>query len=149
MSEPNSETVRAVVVDPEAPTHLGFGEAPLRSPSAQDVVVEVACFSLNRGELRFAAGKPKGAPIGWDVAGVVERGGGLPAGTRVVGFVRAQDGWAEKVVLPASDVAPLPDGVDFPTAAALPVAGGTALAVVDAAGPGLLGARALVTGVTG
>ncbi len=144
-----SETIRAVLTDPDVKGYVRLGERELREAGSDDVVICVERFSLNRGEVRFASGKPSGTPIGWDVAGTVESGAGFEPGTRVVAFVRAQDGWAQKVVVPARDVAPVPSDVSLDIAAALPVAAGTALAAIDAGGDGLIGRRALVTGVTG
>ena len=46
-------------------------------------------------------------------------------------------------------MAPIPDGVDLAAAAALPMAGTTALGVVRHGGGPLLGARVLVTGASG
>jgi NADPH:quinone reductase-like Zn-dependent oxidoreductase len=57
-------------------------------------------------------------------------------------------GWSELVNAPSHRVAVLPDDVDFADAAALPVAGLTALRALREAGP-LLGRRLLVTGATG
>jgi NADPH2:quinone reductase len=138
-----SVTVRAVLTNPDAPGAVELASRTRRDPSPGERVIRVRAFALNRGELRFATGKPAGTPIGWDIAGELEDG------TRVVGFSAAQDGWAEEVVLPEEAFAPLPDGVGFEVACALPVAAGTALACVDAAGVGLVGRRVLVTGVTG
>jgi NADPH:quinone reductase-like Zn-dependent oxidoreductase len=53
------------------------------------------------------------------------------------------------VTLPATSVAPIPEGLDFVPAAALPVAGGTALqALADVARLGA-GQRVLITGAAG
>jgi NADPH2:quinone reductase len=142
-------TVRAVVTHPRHRVELS--ERDISNPGPDELVVRVHAFSLNRGEVNFAPGKPAGTPIGWDFAGVVEEAaarGGPEAGTRVVGFSPGQSGWAERTVVAAQNVAPLPEDVAFEVAAALPVAAGTALACIDA-GPQLIGRRALVTGVTG
>ena len=57
-------------------------------------------------------------------------------------------GWAERVVVPTEYVAALPDSVSFEAAAALPIAGLTALRALRVDGP-ILGRRVLVTGATG
>ncbi|MEM6927296.1 MAG: zinc-binding dehydrogenase [Myxococcota bacterium] len=140
-----SETVRAVVFSAEG---LTLAPRALRPPGPDDVVVRVTHTSLNAGEVR-----PPPAPRanGWDFAGTIDDPGSsdLEAGQRVCGFSRAREAWAEKVVVPARDLAPIPDGVSSDIAAALPVAAGTALAMVDAAGGALVGSRALVLGTTG
>ena len=93
-----------------------------------------------------------GDRVGWDLAGVVERGLGRrplrrPAGTRVVGFMPT-NAWAELVAVPSNMLAPLRDDVTFEQAATLPVAGLTALRALDIIGP-LIARRALVTGASG
>lgn len=145
------EAMRSVVTDPEAPAAVRLGERPMREPHPDEAVVRVSHLSLNRGELRFAPGRPAGSPIGWDVVGTIERkaaSGGPAVGERVVAFSRRQEGWAERAPIPAADLAVVPESVASPVAAALPVAACTALACVDRARR-LVGRRALVTGVTG
>ena len=144
--------MRAVVVEPDAPGRLAIGLADPPAPSAGEAVMAVRAFSLNRGEVNFAQAKPRGARIGWDVAGVVEReaadGSGPPKGSRVVGFLPAADGWAERVAVPSDYLARIPDGVTDVDAAALPVAALTALYGIERAHR-LLGAKVLVTGASG
>ena len=120
------------------------------SPAPDEALVEVRAFSLNRGELRLLAGRPEGWRPGQDVSGVVVRGadkGGPGEGERVVGLVDG-GGWAERVTVPAERLAVLPERVDFTQAAALPVAGLTALRALRVGGS-LLGKRVLVSGASG
>jgi len=71
---------------------------------------------------------------GWDVSGVIEQvGPDVPefsAGDRVASYARKEfihgGTYAEYVAVPAVDVAKIPDGVDFDSAAGLPLAGLTA-----------------------
>ncbi len=88
---------------------------------------------------------------GWDSAGVVARaaadGSGPPVGTRVVGF-SGESGWAERRAVSTENLAELPEFVEFEEAAALPVAGVTALQALRALGP-VLGRRVLITGASG
>lgn len=148
----SDETIAAVVTNPAA-GRLEVGRAKLRRPAPSEAVVRVHAFSLNRGEVKLALQQTEaGIPVGWDIAGVVERaaedGTGPAVGTRVVGLSKRMEGWASHVVLPVADMAPLPDHVEFTAAATLPVAGLTALQCIDQA-RALLGRKALVTGATG
>jgi NADPH:quinone reductase len=139
------------VTDPSAPDGLDRRELPDPEPGRHDVVVAVRAFAVNRGELSLLQQRADGWLPGQDVAGVVARaaadGSGPPEGTRVVGIADG-GGWSELVPVPAHRVAPLPGDVSFADAAALPVAGLTALRALREAGP-LLGRRLLVTGATG
>ena len=66
---------------------------------------------------------------GLEAAGeIVETSGtvdGLHTGQRVLAVLRNGGGYAEEIVLDAAAVVPLPDAMDFVTAAAFPVAYGT------------------------
>src|ERR1700724_1394205 len=116
-----------------------------------EALVAVHAFSLNRGELRLFQVRPEGWRPGQDIAGVVVRaatdGSGPAAGTRVVALVD-QAGWAERAAVPSHRIAPLADTVSFAAAAALPVAGLTALRSLRHGAP-LLGKRVLITGAAG
>ncbi len=108
-------------------------------------------MSLNRGELRLLATRAAGWRPGQDIAGVVVRaaadGSGPPQGARVVALVD-QAGWAQRVAVPSSRLAVLPESVSFAAAASLPVAGLTALRALRLGGM-LLGRSVLVTGAAG
>jgi NADPH:quinone reductase len=140
--------MRALVVDHTAPGHLRLGEVPDPRPGPGQALIAVEAISLNHGELP-GDGSPEGHVPGWDAAGtLVEPGGtGLPVGSRVVSQA-AEGGWAERRVAEAADVAVLPDRVSFAQAAALPVAGVTALRALRAVGA-IVGRRVLVTGASG
>jgi len=139
------------VTDPAAAAGIALRDLPEPEPREHDVVVEVAAYAINRGELALIERRTDGWPPGQDVAGVVVAaatdGTGPAVGTRVVG-VADQAGWSERVAVPSHRVAPLPDSVSFAAAAALPVAGLTALRALRTGGP-LLGRKVLVTGASG
>lgn len=145
--------MRTIVYDPGAPNNFGFGEVADPVPdSPNEMLIGVKAISLNFGEVATADNVDEPGDIpGWDSAGVVlvaaDDGSGPPVGTRVVGadWSRA---WAQKRVLKSENVAILPDSVDFGTAAALSVAGVTAVQIVRRLGP-VLGRRVLVTGASG
>jgi NADPH2:quinone reductase len=139
------------ITDPSAEGGLTRRDLPEPQPGEHDVVVEVAAYAINRGELALLAQRPDGWRPGQDVAGVVRAaaadGSGPPVGSRVVGLADG-GGWSERVAVPSHRVAVLPDAVSFAQAAALPVAGLTALRALRTGGP-LLGGRVLVTGASG
>lgn len=144
--------MRAVICDPDAPTNLGFGEVAEPVPAPDQVLLDVKAIALNFGEIRWIenARRPGEVP-GWDAAGVVAQaaadGSGPPVSSRVVAFDWA-GGWAQRRVAATGNVAVLPDAVGFADAAALPVAGVTALQSLRALGP-VVGRRVLVTGASG
>jgi len=142
----------AVVITTKSPANLSLGEVAEPTPRPDQALVAVRAFSLNRGEVRMAQGKDPGARIGWDIAGVVEQaaadGRGPARGERVVAFLPSADGWAERVAVETSLLAPIPAAITDEVAAALPVAGLTALRGLDK-GVRLAGRRVAITGATG
>jgi len=144
-------STRAVVIDPNAPGHLVIANIEDPAPRPEEALVRVSALSLNRGEIRRAQAMPAGARIGWDVAGVVEKaaadGTGPREGERVVGILQVR-AWSERVAIPTSNLAVLPDSVSFQVASTLPVAGLTALYALDRAN-GLVNRKVLITGASG
>ncbi len=111
---------------------LQYEDVPDPEPSAGEVLIRVRASALNRGDLGRRAGRfPMAGPltepliIGWDIAGdVVSLGAGVSgfsAGQRVVARLD-QGGYAEMALAKAESVAPIPEGVSYEAAAALPVA---------------------------
>src|SRR5258708_40321869 len=120
----------ALVNTPSAPIPVELHEVAEPEPAADEAIVEVHAFSLNRGELALLAGRPEGWRPGQDIAGVVVKaaadGSGPKEGTRVVALVDGA-GWAQRAAAPTARMAALPDNVSFTSAATLPVSGLTAL----------------------
>lgn len=145
--------MRAIIFDPAAPRNFAFGDAPAPAASEPDeLLIEVKAISLNFGEVYSVDNVEKPGDIpGWDSAGVVltaaADGSGPPVGARVVGadWSRA---WAQHRVLRSDNVATIPDSVEFETAAALSVAGVTALQIIRRLGS-VVGRRVLITGASG
>ena len=120
-------------------------------PRPDEALIKVEAYSVNRGEtFQLEAPRPGWRP-GKDVAGLVVQaaadGSGPAAGTRVVGHP-PQGGWAEYVAVPTESLAELPDEVSAVTAAALPLAGLTALRLLRVT-TSIRGSRVLMTGASG
>jgi len=141
----------AVLNTPGGAAPVAISEVPQPEPAANEALVAVHAFSLNRGEMRLFQARPAGWRPGQDIAGVVVHqaadGSGPAEGTRVV-CLTDWEGWAERAVVPSHRMAALPDSVSFAAAAALPVAGLTALRTLRHGAP-LLGKRVLITGAAG
>ncbi|OYO04773.1 alcohol dehydrogenase [Enemella evansiae] len=138
-------------------------ELPDPTAGSGELVIDVAATAINPadaqvvdGSLRAAFGLPDQVGLGWDVSGVVSAVGpevdGFSVGDRVVGLhadltapARAQ---ATRVTLPATAVAPLPDGLDPVAAASIPLNTLTAAQALDLFGPAD-GRSLLVTGAAG
>ncbi|MFD9355712.1 zinc-binding dehydrogenase [Streptomyces sp. NPDC060031] len=135
--------------DPARPVEFTDDAQPV--PAADEALVRVEAFAPNRGET-FLLERPRpGLVPGKDVAGLVVQaaadGSGPSIGTRVVGHP-AKGGWAEYVAVPTHSLAVLPDDIDSVRAAALPLAGITALRLLRTAGS-VTGRRVLLTGASG
>lgn len=135
--------------DPTEPVRLA--EVPEPTPHPYEALIKVEAYSLNRGE-SFKLEEPQpGDRPGKDIAGLVVQaaadGSGPSAGTRVVGHPMAA-GWAEYAAVSADAVAELPETISAIQAAALPLAGLTALRLLRTAGP-VVGRRVLLTGASG
>ena len=124
---------------------------PIPAPTEGTVLIKVKAASLNAIDVALAGGAAAGTMthhyplvVGRDAAGVVEAVGEgvdhIQVGEEVFGHILLappiQAGTvAEYAVLTAAAVAHKPAGIDFATAAALPLAGATAVAAIDAIAP--------------
>ena len=127
--------MRAVVVrEPGEASVLEIAEVPLPPVGPGELVIDVAAAGVNRADVSQRQGhypSPAGAPSwpGLEVSGIVSevhadpldgRGpGGFAVGDRVCALLSG-GGYAERVVVPAAQVLPVPDGLDLIDAAALP-----------------------------
>ena len=142
--------MRAIVSTPRAPSPVTIQEIEPPRPAADEMLLEVRSFALNRGEIHLLEARPEWRP-GQDISGVVVEGAadgsGPPVGARVAAVVD-EGGWSERVAVPTSRAGTLPDSVSFSAGASVGVAGLTALRALKVGGS-LLGARVLVTGAAG
>lgn len=144
--------MRGFITDTTAQDGLRLADdLPEPATTPHELVVDVRAFGVNRGELFLLRQRADGWRPGQDVAGVVVRGAddgmGPGEGTRVVG-VADGGAWSERVAVPTHHVAALDAGVSLTQAAALPIAGLTALRALRHGGA-VLGRSVLVTGATG
>jgi NADPH:quinone reductase len=144
--------MRGFITDPKAHGGLRLADdLPEPLAAADQVLVDVRAYSVNRGELFLLKLRPDGWRPGQDLAGVVIQaaadGTGPTVGTRVVGLVDWEC-WAERIAVKTGLALPLPEEIAFEAAASLPIAGLTALRAIRQCGA-LLGKRVLVTGATG
>lgn len=123
------------------PDVLTLEDIPKRTPAEDEVLIAVRAASVNPYDWHFMRGTPKfvrlfmglGGPkfagLGADVAGVVESVGSkvtrFRAGDAVFGTARGA--FAEYACAKEKQIACKPEGVSFAQAAALPIAGVTAL----------------------
>jgi NADPH:quinone reductase-like Zn-dependent oxidoreductase len=145
------------------PEVLRLQEVDMPVMSADGVLVRVLAASVNpldwlsmRGEpllMRPMTGfpRPKRTVPGVDVAGVVERVGanvtGMQPGDEVFGWCWGT--FAEYVCGGEKDLVPKPEGLSFTEAAAVPLAGQTALQALRDHGKLQPGQRVLVNGAAG
>ena len=142
-----------------------LGEVPTPTPTEGTVLIRVKAAGLNPIDNGIGAGMlaqmgmPHEYPVvlGRDAAGVVEAVGAgvdhVAVGDEVIGHVLlappiSAGTLADYAVLPAAAVTPKPAGLDFTTAAALPLAGAAAAQVIEAIDP-QSGQTVLVNGASG
>ena len=143
--------VKAFVATQDADWLVRMNKVAEPTPAPDEAVVAVEAYSVNRGETFVLEQAAAGWRPGKDVSGIVTRvaadGSGPAVGVRVVAHP-ASGGWAERVAVPTRGIAVLPDDVSFQAAAALPLAGLTALRLSRVAGA-MAGRRMLMTGASG
>jgi NADPH:quinone reductase-like Zn-dependent oxidoreductase len=146
------------------PEVLRVAERPDPEPGPSQVVVRVRAANVNPTDLGARRGAGRVAPpdppfvLGWDLAGQVaatgERVEDLQPGDRVVGMVQWYEArgsvgaYAESVAFEAEWLVPLPNGLDYETAATIPLNALTARQGLELLDPPE-GCDLLVTGASG
>lgn len=116
------------IPEPGGPEVLVWDEVPDPVPGEGEVLVEVVAGAVNRADIMQRQGfydPPPGAPVypGLECSGRIAALGPGVAGWSVgdeVCALLAGGGYAEKVVVPAGQLLPVPEGVGLKRAAALP-----------------------------
>ncbi len=116
------------ITTPGGPEVLQWTEQPDPRPRPGEVVLDVAATALNRADIQQRQGNyppPPGASEvpGLECSGTISELGDGVAGWAVgdqVCALLAGGGYAEQVAVPATQLLPLPDGLDLYAAAALP-----------------------------
>ncbi|QKW07710.1 NAD(P)H-quinone oxidoreductase [Streptomyces sp. NA04227] len=116
------------IPEPGGPEALVWAEVPDPVPGEGEVLIEVAAAAVNRADLLQRQGFYDPPPGASPYPGLECSGRIAALGTGVSGWsvgdevcaLLAGGGYAEQVVVPASQVLPVPDGVDLVQAAALP-----------------------------
>jgi NADPH2:quinone reductase len=141
-----------------APDVLRLEDVPPRALRSGEVRIRVRAAGVNFADSLMVAGTYQVKPPfpftpGLEAAGeVIETGSDvtvLRTGQRVLAVLRNGGGYAEEIVLDAATVVPIPEAMDFVTAAAFPVAYGTAHFALTHRGHLQSGETLLVLGAAG
>lgn len=150
--------MRAIVVEEFGePEVLRYTDVERPEPGEGEVLVEVRSSGINyadtmrrrdqylvRQELPFVPG----SEVAGTVAAVGEGVEDVAAGDRVVALI-GTGGYAEYAVAPAEAIIPLPEGLDFDEAAAIPLQGLTAYHILSTSGAMKEGESVLVHAAAG
>jgi NADPH:quinone reductase-like Zn-dependent oxidoreductase len=140
------------------PGNLKYEDVPDPVPGEGEVLVRVAATSVNPIDYKMRSGVAKDmfpldmpAILGWDVAGIVRdvgpRVSQFKPGDKVMGV--AAKAYAELVVVPANELALVPDKLDLVKAAALPLVVRTGEQLITQGTKIQAGQTVLVTGALG
>ena len=147
-----------VVAGHGGPEVLEPADLPSPQPQPGEALLRILAAAVNPADGKWRAGlfesfAPLGFPhiLGYDVAGEVIGGEGFAPGARVFGMLDPfrKGGYAEQVAVAADHLALVPDGLDLPTAAAIPTAGLTGLQMVERGLDLQAGQRLMLTGALG
>lgn len=150
------------------PDVLNYEEVNKPIPGDDQVLVRIHAASVNAADWRIMRGKPllfrpmfgfpkpKNLIPGSDLAGVVEAVGKdvtrFRIGDEIFGENGFEDGmgaFAEYAAVPARNLLPKPANLSFEEAAAIPLAGGTALRSLRRVGKLQAGQKVLINGASG
>jgi NADPH:quinone reductase-like Zn-dependent oxidoreductase len=147
-----------------SPDVLRFTDVEKPTPKDNEVLVKVQAVSLNRSDWEALRGKPAYARLGGllrprhhilgsDIAGRVEASGRATTKFQpddvFADILSSMGGFAEYVCVPESALAPMPAGMSYEEAAALPQAGAIALQGIWDKGQVQAGQKVLINGAGG
>ncbi|MBL8154532.1 MAG: NAD(P)-dependent alcohol dehydrogenase [Anaerolineae bacterium] len=151
-----------------SPDNLRLADVPKPTPKAGEVLVSIRATSANSADVRMLHGKPfmirlaghglfrpKRTILGGDIAGRVEAVGSgvtqFKPGDAVYGDTsnHGMGCFAEYVAAPEITLAPMPTTLSFEEAAAIPLAGITALQALRDKGQVRAGERVAINGASG
>ncbi|MGO1543589.1 MAG: NAD(P)-dependent alcohol dehydrogenase [Gulosibacter sp.] len=145
------------------PETLALEQIPIPSPGRGEVLIKIRATALNAADIRLLHGDPLLVRLAFGLRGPKEPGRGMDAaatviaiGPDVTGFAIGDEvvgelpsgALAEYAIAPAERLVPRPENLSVETAAALPLAGGTAWQAMDT-GRVSTGSRVLVIGASG
>lgn len=139
------------------PEVLELREVPDVAAGPGEVRIRVAASGVNFADVMARMGLYPDAPkppcvVGYEVAGTVDQVGpgvtAVASGDRVIAPTRF-NGYADLVVVPAAQTAPLPEGMTFAEGAAIPVNYLTAILMLEVLGNVRRGDTVLVHGAGG
>lgn len=139
------------------PDVLGLIDMDVPQVGEKEVLIDVKAIGVNyadtaRREGQYVVPTPLPFVPGAEIAGVVTEVGknvrGVEKGKRVVTLIE-QGGYAEYAVAPAKGLIPIPDGVEFEEAVALPLQGLTAYHTLKTMGRLAQGDTVLIHAATG
>ncbi|QGP80535.1 NADPH:quinone oxidoreductase family protein [Sphingobium sp. CAP-1] len=126
--------MKAIICESFAPVqHLKYGVFPAPEPGPGEVLIQVAAAGVNYPDVLIVQGKYQTRPAlpfvpGSEAAGRIAALGagveGFAIGDRVIAFT-GSGAFAEQVRVPATQVWPVPDGVDLEVAAGIAITYGT------------------------
>lgn len=153
------------------PEVVQVADLPQPEPAANELLIRVRASAVNTGDWRVRAAAfpgvlaipgrlmfgilaPRNHRLGTEFAGLVEDTGRqatrFAAGDRVYGMLPSGGATAQYLTIPATDaVAPIPPGLDFEQAAALPFGGLCALAFLKDFGSLKAEQKLLIVGASG
>lgn len=140
------------------PETLAWDEAPPRALAPGEARIRVRACGVNFADTLMIAGKYQvkpafpfspGLEAAGEVAEVAPDVAHLAVGQRVLAVSRSGGSYAEELVVDSRAAVPIPDGMDYATAAAFPVAYGTSHFALTHRGHLRPGETLVVTGASG